>query len=87
MNSLILVPIIGALIVGIIFFVPDPSLEECQTATPDKYELDSYYTLVTSLNCFYETLPQYKYDLCLKEFSETKNHGNVLTLNTCPRGI
>ncbi len=69
-----------------ILFAPEPGLEQCQQATHPHYELTSHYTIYGQLNCLYETLPQYEYDFCVKEFTKTKNHGKILTLSTCPGG-
>ncbi len=83
-QALFILIIIAA--VGWILLSPEPGLEECQQAAHPHYELTGHYTMYGQLNCLYETLPQYEYDFCVKEFSQTKNHGKILTLNTCPGG-
>ncbi len=72
--------------VGLVFLTPEPGLETCQQATYPHYELTGHYNLMGALNCLYETLPEYEYDFCTKRFSRTKNHGKILTQNTCPGG-
>ena len=69
-----------------ILLTPGPGLEQYQQAAHPHYELTDHYTMYEQLNCLYETLPQYEYDFCVKEFTQTKNHGMVPTLSTCPTG-
>ena len=70
--------------VGLILLIP--GLEQCQQATHPHYELTSHYNLAGTLICLYETLPEYTYDYCVKEFIQTKNHGMIQTVSTCPTG-